>query len=238
MTTDVLMRRLGPELLAFHFTGGDGITATELGEFLLAAEKALKPQKIQLQVVGIERGSLSVIFRPIAKEIKKAPIVTALAVATFLSGSAPVQKVTAQMVNNGSIAKVEIVNNTTNIVIMDKNLARNFEERTASGSGAIPPPSKYLSTDLAPLRKGPRPQTLAVIKKAVEQALDGDLVGNVFLVDDTLHFRPEGRKFLVPIRFEGTGLSLEPNARYKVRGDLRTRDGQPEEILIRGAALY
>ncbi|WP_313591911.1 hypothetical protein [Agrobacterium cavarae] len=236
MATDDLKRRLGPGLLAFHFTGGDGITATELGEFLVAAGRALKPKKIQLQVVGIERGSLSVIFRPITKELKNAPIVTAITVATFLSSSTPVQKVTAQMVNNGSIEKVEIVNQNTNIIIMDKTLALGFDEKKAGSGGEVSPRST--STALAPLQTRARVQTVEMIKEAVGQALEGNLVGRVFDVEGALYFRPDGRRYLVPVRFGTPELKLEHNARYKVRGDLRTSNGQPDEIFISAATLH
>ena len=81
MASEELSRRLQDDEFAFYFSGGTGVVAHELGDFLVRAATVARRNGAELRVIALEPGSLAVVMRPIKRsgaavghEFRKSPI--------------------------------------------------------------------------------------------------------------------------------------------------------------------
>lgn len=212
-----------------------------LANFLGRAASLAGRQGADLRVVGIRAGSLSVLIKAVrknaAKEFREKPIDTTLKasavvvaiVAACLNAMAPARgsvsplaKAAAELVDRREVTQITIVTGEGETVLMNAEISRNVREARVN-------------------RDQPSDQQQAITEHisqhvvALEaKARRGDLSGEVLLVGQSIHFRPDGYKFLVPvdtIANDSAG-ELTPFRRYKVTGHIRTRDGQPDLLIV------
>jgi hypothetical protein len=239
---------LGPNEFAFHFETDDGIEARVLATFLQRAATVAKRHGADLRIVGLREGSLDVIIAPrksgiaqnAAKEFREKPIGTTVAVAGLVTaivgaiiaamaleknGASPMGKAGAELVERHEVTQIEIVTTETSTVLMNKEIAQRVREAPRHGGLPHTPPE-------AGAERRP-PQVL----KLAEDARQGDLSGEVLLVEGNLHFRPDGHKFLVPVdKMASHGIrQLSPGGHYRVTGQIEMLSGQPDSIIIDSA---
>ena len=240
---------LAPNEFAFYFEGEHGVDADALANFLKRAATVARQQGGELRVVGLRGGSLAVIVEAIkkskigrsaVKEFSEKPIDTTVKVSGFLgtivgaiiyamlpaeSGSTPLAKAGADVVENHQVTRITIVTNETSTVVMDEAIASEVRKAERSHKSVLPPPDEA--------NRLPRP-----VIEMIEDARRGNLSGKVALVGDELHFRPDGYRYWVPVDETPAGApgQLFPGVHYRVTGRITTRDGQPDRILIDWAA--
>jgi hypothetical protein len=78
------------------------------------------------------------------------------------------------------------------------------------------------------------------VVELVEDARRGDLLGEVILVEEYLHFCPAGYEFLVPVdETASRGIEqLSPGGHYRVRGALRHWADSPIRLVVDSAAPF
>ena len=76
------------------------------------------------------------------------------------------------------------------------------------------------------------------VVQLVEEARQGGLSGQIELVGDELHFRPDGYNYWVPVDENPARVlpgQVVPGAHIRVRGHIVTRGGQPDRIVVEWA---
>lgn len=240
---------LRPDEFAFYFEAQKGVDADALANFLKRAATIARQRGGELRVVGIREGSLAVIIKAIkkskvsqsaAKEFSEKPIDTTIKVSAFLasivgaiiyamspaqSGSSPLAKAGADVVENHQVTQIKIVTNETSTVVMDEMIASEVREAERNGRAMLAPPHET--------RRLPQP-----VIAMIEDARRGSLLGEAALVRDELHFRPDGFRYWVPVDENTVSAAgqLYPGGRFRVTGHIATRDGQPDRIVVDWAA--
>jgi hypothetical protein len=225
---------LGPNEFAFHFETDNGVEAGVLATFLTRAARVARHQGADLRVVGVRAGTLTVIMaavrRGAAKEFTDRPIDTTIKASVFVTGivaaivaamsparESPLAKAGADLVDRHEVTQITIVTNEAKTVVMNKEIAKGVRRER--------PHAKPVAGRI-PHRLG----------ELVEDARQGNLSGEVLLVEGFPHFRPDGYKFLVPVMASRRIEQLSPGRRYRVAGQITTRDGQPDLIVVDSAA--
>lgn len=235
MASRVEPLNLRPDEFAFLFVSDTGVDADELGIFLRRAATVGRRNGADLRVVALAPGSLAVVVRTIGRsaraEFRKAPIGTGAAGAALVGAvvtavvyamspshgtATPLAKAGAELVENYEVSNISIVTVNQTIVVMDEHRAAAVQRLQTSRERAVD--------------RLPAPE----IRQMMMHARSGRLEGEVLLVDDVLHFRPDGYRYLVPIdRSQSDAMDgLRPSAHFRVTGDILTRNGQPDTIVI------
>lgn len=240
---------LRPDELAFRFDTDHGIEVEQLATFLLRAATVARRTGTELSVVGVAEGSVIVKLRAVStsarKEFMKAPFAAAAAAMTVGGGIgatvyaivnamvpspgkvSPLAKAGAVLIEDHRVGKIEVVTNNQTFIVMDGTRAaqiRTLEESRRAGRGGT-------ATAAAPAR-GASPDVPLMMSAARE----GTLSGEVLDVGGEPHFRPDGYRYLVPIDTDsGARGQLGPGMRVRVRGEIVSRRGQPDRIVIDAA---
>ncbi len=228
---------LEPDNLAFIFDSDVGVSAAGLGLFLQRASTVSRRAGVELYVVGLREGSLAVVAKVARKgvrasleEFKSSPVRTTAsavalvgvayaAIATAMSPSpgqvSPLAKAGAGLVEHHAVTQISLITTNRTTIIMDERRAAEVRMLDAERSYEALP-----SAD---------------VRRLISSARTGDLSGTVLLVDDELHFRPDGFRYLVPIDGSTSTLpkSVQPGRHLVVSGELLLRDSQPDLLVIR-----
>jgi hypothetical protein len=216
--------RLARDQFAFYFGGDGSIPADLLGDFLRRAAAISRRNGIELEVVGIEPGSLSVVLKTIKKATKriqgefgKAPLATVAAVAALVSAmngddQTPIQQAGAKIVIDGKADNIYIVTSDHAHIVMDRNRASTIAERERQKKSRLLP--------------------RGVIAEIIDEGISGTLSGVVLSVHGVLHFRPDNRNFLVPIDTSSPAAPQLYEGRFQMRADLRLLEGQPDSLVV------
>lgn len=222
MAAYAFKERIEPDEIVFHFDGGSGVDARDLGEFLKVAGKVAEKKGARLDIVAIERGSLSVKSK-IKKRFDDDPLKAIEELVTIVAGALAASAVLAScaqtMLGGGGVDSVEIFTKNSSAVLMDSYVAGERPLREVR-------------------EKRPRVKNHDQMKHLVASALEGKLIGDVHLVDGKVYFRPGNYQFMVPVRTTGIYMPYQ-NARYIVEGYIvLTKDGQPEELVVNRAKMF
>jgi len=203
-----------------------------------------------LHVTGIRPGSVAVVIRTLKKtakktakaagdEWKKAPISTTAAgsgmVAAVVgaivyamqpsSGPTPIAKAAADVIEQHSVQRIEVITINQNVVVMDPVLAQRVRQMERNQAQRTELPT------LAPPREE--------IQQLVDAGRQGVLTGHVVAIHGDLYFCPDGHSFYVPIRTSLMDPSHEiyAEAHFRVRAKLVMVRGQPDSIIVYSAEL-
>lgn len=232
MSVKDVSARLGRDELAFYFGGDGSIPAELLGDFLRRAAAVTRRNGIEIEVVALESGSLSVVMKALKKagsriqgEFGKAPLATTAAAAALLSSMGgdkpvPLQRVGAEIVINGKAENIYVVTTDNAYEVMDAHRARAIVEREK--------------------RTKPRLVQHGAVQQIMDDGGMGTLSGVVLEVEGVFHFRPDNRNFLVPIdmRTSPAAAQLFEGGRFRMRADLRLLGGQPDSLVVYRAVPY
>lgn len=226
MTAETLRKRLEPGQIAFHFSGGRGINADELGKFLREASKIANRENAVLEVIAIEPGSISVVFKTVLKNIKKEVSGGAIALSLSLISlysqlsdevDDPFGKVAYEMVASGAAKKIEVVTAERTITIMDQTRANDRADKLSTGKAAV-------YNKVSQPVKGPR------LYNAIPL---GTNTGYASEIDGKLYFRPDSETYFVPITLLGNDPNLTPGKRYRIEGSIVKNGTTPHSVTIR-----
>ncbi len=236
---------LGADEFAFHFETEKGVDADALANFLKRAATIARQRGGELRVVGLREGSLAVIVKAIkrsrlgrsaAREFAEKPIDTGIKVSAFAasivgaiiyamspsaSGTSPLAKAGAEVVEKQQVTQISIVTNEASTVVMNESIAAEVRQAESNGRPMLAPPEE--------IRRLPQ-RVVAMI----EDARHGNLSGEAALVLDQLHFRPDGYKYWVPVEenpVSGQG-QLYPGGHFRVSGHIVMLGGQPDRIVV------
>jgi hypothetical protein len=194
--------RLEPDNLAFVFETEIGVSATELGLFLQRASTVSRSAGVNLFVVGLNEGSLSVVTRAFRKgaeaallaskeELRTSPVrtsgaaigVVAVAVAAIAHAMtpgpgtvSPLARAGATLIENRTVVQISLVTVQEATVVMDQRRAGEVR--------------------IFDVKRSPAPQPSSEVRRLMSSATRGDLSGTVVLVDGERHFRPDGYRYL------------------------------------------
>jgi hypothetical protein len=238
---------LGSHEFAFHFQTKEGVEADALGNFLKRAATVARQSGAELRVVGLREGSLAVIIEAIrksragkgaAKEFSDKPIDTTIKVSGFLasivaaiayamspaqSGSTPIAKAGADVIENHHVTEITLVTNRTSIVVMNQTIAAEVREKERFSPRMLP------ESDEARRLPGP-------MVEMIEDARQGNLSGEAAIVNGELHFRPDGYRYWVPVDgYRASQGLLYPGGHFRVAGQIEMRHGQPDRIIVDAA---
>ena len=242
MPKEDLPVELGPNELAFHFICNDGVSADRLGVFLQRTATVARRADIELKVVALHDGSLTVVMtaltrstKAIGAEYSKSPlqataavsvIVAALVTAMEPAGSQvqPIAKAGAEIVTQEEVERIEIITVERSVVVMDLKRAQIIKE-TTSISKELQEMRTYSFTSPA------RTSDMA------QRAIEGNLSGVFIDVEGELHFRPSRYNYIVPVRFSPNfkGNRPNPGTQLTIHGEVKFISGVPDHIVIETA---
>ena len=229
-----------PDELALYFHTNAGVGADDLGTFLKRAATVARREGAEIRVIGFEHGSLAVLLKTIKKskvykaakkEFLSAPIKTTKE-ATLLVGAVAGaliwafnvdDQVTTPLARAGlavreecAVTQIDLVTVDNIYVLLDDEKAEKLERANQNERSQIKA-DRYL--------------------QASEDALRGTLEGSVVDIENELHFRPDGFRFLVPIDLNRSEAheDLFPKAHFRIRGELVTHNGRPDSIIVHSA---
>lgn len=158
---------------------------------------------------------------PPRQSLRGAPFAIVYFMSPAESGSTPIAKAGADVVENHHVTQITIVTNEESTVVMNETIASEVREAERSHQPMLSPPEET--------RRLPQP-AIAMI----EDARRGNLSGEAALVGDELHFRPDGYRYWVPVndnpgRAQG---QLFPGGHFRVAGHIATRGGLPDRIIV------
>lgn len=244
-----------PDQFALYFDTDQGIEIRELANFLNRLSTVTRGVGAEVRVVGIYPGSLTVLFKaaarskvarnaasrfvddPVDATTKASALVILVvgaiagAVAYFEGAPPPAAKAGAQLITNGTTNTIQIVTGDKTIVIMDSSIADHVQkadrERRADSIGAAP--DRVLSSPETRIR-------LPDLSETMDAAKQGKLVGVVRDLDGLLYFKPDGYAYMVPVEGGDRGFArVLGGARYRVTGEITTKDGFPNTLKVRWA---
>lgn len=249
-----ISQRLEPDQLAFYFTSKHGVEASDLANFLLRADTIARKKHVSLQVVAIENGSLAVIVRaifdPLYREFQKSPIQTtaaAIVISTYVASAvsasvtnSPFAKSAAKIVEHSDVVRIEIITREERFLIMDDRRAEQLrhENRHTSEVSRTSTVEPHYAVDTVKAEdsetgKHSRVVQIPAIRQIERATEEGSLQGVVLPIDGHLHFRPDGYRFTVPIMISGhTNISPNAGEHVRIRGELKTLNGQPDSIVV------
>lgn len=245
LETAQIQSQLRSDELAVYFDASAAIDLKRFSDFLLRANTVAKSKGFILGVSSVDPGSVKVVLR-VLKKVKKAawkefegsPIATTSSalsavsiVATAIIASCsmiesgqvtPVAKATAKIVAEDEVTCVQVITRETRVTIMEGDRAARTEALSSSEE------LKFRRTSGQPAL-----ERTDFTKMKIEAASRDGIDGKVVDVNGSLHFRPKGYKFLVPISEDSPSLSqLEANKRYNVKGEIEMLDQFPDNIRI------
>lgn len=214
MTPDEMQRALDPSEFAFYFRSEIGIEAGDLGDFLKRTAAIAKREGAELRVVGFESGSLFVIFKALAKSVKKTAakvakafdedpldaaeksvvivgsIAAAIIWAMSADASAPLAKAGAEVMEKHAVREIDLITANETILVMDEASAARVREvirdrRERRAEARVLQIDDYRET-LPRLEQDP-----------VHRIFEGSFAK----IDGEFHFRPDGFNYFVPVDF-------------------------------------
>lgn len=237
MAPDYDQSKFGENTLAIHFSGGEGVRANDLGDFLRLAARISERNGAWLEVIALEPGSLRVYLKAIRNKAKSDPVglaadgatlATAIAgaLATAISISSPqpkpISKIAIKMIEEGTVSKIEIETSEGSTVVIDKAQVSKIRQRIEQPSIS----RAYRDAKTSRYFQSPETRTLATA------ASEGRLMGDAVEAQGRIYFRPAGYNYLVPVQMLSPTISLVPGRRYRIYGSLETLNGRPDLVRI------
>ncbi len=237
MAPDYDQSKFGGNILAIHFSGGEGVRANDLGDFLRLAARISERKGARLEVIALEPGSLRVYLKAIRDKAKSDPvglaadgatlataIAGALAAAISLSSPQPkpISKIAIKMIEEGTVSKIEIETSEGSTVVIDKDQVSKRRQPIEEPSRSI----AYRDSKASRYVQSSETRTLAIA------ASEGTLTGDAVEAQGRIYFRPAGFNYLVPVQMLSPTMSLVPGRRYRIYGSLETLKGNPDLVRI------
>lgn len=253
--TSIKNIELKPDEFALYFAGNQGVDLDALANFLKRVSSVARRHGGELVIVGLHEGSLVVKLRAIArskiaqnaiKEFSDKPIDGSVKVTGLIAAIAgaiiwlmsptkdvtPIAKAGAEIIDKHQITEISVVTNEKITVVMNEAIAKKIKKKHEIRAVGR-------ASEKSQITKIVKNQyNLPEIEIMVKDAHQSNLTGEVALVGDAFHFQPDGYHYWVPIYMRpSSSVQLHPGERYRIGGQIKTLNGQPDQIIAASADL-
>lgn len=214
MTPTEKQLELDPSEFAFYFRSDAGIEAGDLGDFLKRTAAVARREGAEVRVVGFEQGSLIVVFKAIAKKMKKTarkvgkefnkaplaatadamtiivPIVGAIVWAMSPDSAAPLAQASAEVMKKHDVTEIKLITINENITVMDQDSAEQVRR-------VVRHRKEMRAAERQMALEDYRDEIPRLAHDPVHQKFGGTFAQ----LGGELHFRPDGFSYFVPVVF-------------------------------------